>query len=163
MSNKADFWAVDQPAHVVHFIQMHAASAKLVAARTGVPAEVILAQSALESDWGRVVKGNDYFGIKRRTQLQNPESSSIPQPAAKGTTAASSKAPAYSGYAEAAGDYASFLLSEFSTALPYRANPEEFAEMVASRGYSTDPQYASKMCSIILLNVLPMLAFLSGR
>lgn len=146
MSNKSDFWAVTQPAHVVHFIRTHAASAGLVAARTGIPAEVILAQSALESDWGRLVKGNDYFGIKRRAQARNPAAS------------ANGKAFAYSGYAEAADDYASLLVREYSTAFAYKANPEEFADAVVRQGYSTDPQYASKLRSIILLNVLPVLS-----
>lgn len=164
MSNKPDFWAVRQPAHVVNFIQMHVTSARFVAARTGIPIAVILAQSALESDWGRAVKGNDYFGIKGRSQVLNPASSANPELIAQGkSSAAISKVRTYSGYAEAADDYAAFLLKDYQTAMAYRANPEEFAEMVARQGYSADPQYATKLCSIILLNVLPMLSFLSGR
>jgi flagellum-specific peptidoglycan hydrolase FlgJ len=150
MSNKSDFWAVTQPAHVVHFIQLHVASARFVAARTGIPAEVILAQSALESDWGRVVRGNDYFGIKRRLQARNAASS------------ANGKISAYSGYDEAVDDYVSLLQREYTTAFAHKANPEEFADAVARQGYSTDPQYASKLRSIILLNVLPVLSGASG-
>lgn len=164
MSNKSDFWTVRQPAHVVHFILLHVTSARLVAARTGIPIEVILAQSALESNWGRAVKGNDYFGIKGRSQTLDPASSANPELTVQGKqSAATRKVRIYSGYAEAADDYASYLLSQYRTAWAYRSNPEEFAEMVARQGYSADPQYASKLCSIILLNVLPMLSFLSGR
>lgn len=151
MSNNSDFWAVRQPAHVAHFIQIHMTSARFVAARTAIPVEVILAQSALESDWGRAAKGNDYFGIKGRSQARNPAST------------ATGEARTYSDYAEAADDYASFLLRDFATAMAYRASPEEFAEMVARQGYSIDPQYASKLCSIILLNVVPFLSYLSGK
>jgi flagellum-specific peptidoglycan hydrolase FlgJ len=155
---------VRQPANVAHFILLHVTPARLVAARTGIPVEVILAQSALESDWGRVVKGNDYFGIKGRSHARDPVSSVYPELTAQGKqSAATSKVRIYSGYAEAADDYASFLLMQYRTAFAYRADPEEFAEMVARQGYSADPQYGSKLCSIILLNVLPMLSFLSGR
>ncbi|WP_071658899.1 glucosaminidase domain-containing protein [Duganella sp. HH101] len=47
-----------QPAHVARFIGLHVSDAQIIAARTGIPAEVILAQSALESNWGRSVKGS---------------------------------------------------------------------------------------------------------
>ena len=47
-----------RPAHVVHFIGLHISDAKIVSARTGIPVAVILAQSALESNWGRSVKGS---------------------------------------------------------------------------------------------------------
>jgi flagellum-specific peptidoglycan hydrolase FlgJ len=156
---------VRQPAHVGHFILLHMTSTRLVAARTGIPLEVIFAQSALESDWGRVVKGNDYFGIKGRSETRNP-ASIIPTELTsygKPSIAASKKDRIYSNYAEAADDYASFLLMQYRTAFAYRTNPEEFARMVARLGYSTDPDYASKLSSIILLNVLPMLSSLSGR
>jgi flagellar protein FlgJ len=53
-----------QPAYVSSFVSLHRTEAKVISARTGIPTEVILAQSALESDWGRTVKGNAYFGIK---------------------------------------------------------------------------------------------------
>ncbi|MDL2357163.1 MAG: glucosaminidase domain-containing protein, partial [Pseudomonadota bacterium] len=56
-----------QPVHVASFIGLHIAEAKDISARTGIPSEVILAQSALESNWGRTVKGNAYFGIKGKS------------------------------------------------------------------------------------------------
>jgi flagellum-specific peptidoglycan hydrolase FlgJ len=163
MSNNSDFWTVRQPAHVIHFIQIHAASANLVSARTGIPAAVILAQSALESNWGRAVKGNDYFGLQQRLQRKKAASTANLALAVNGVPVATGNVRLYPSYAEAASDYATLLLNEFPTALAYRFNPEEFAEILARQGYSPDPQYASKLCSIILLNVLPMLAFLSGR
>jgi flagellum-specific peptidoglycan hydrolase FlgJ len=60
-----------QPAHVTHFIHVHKAEAQAVSARTGIPVEVILAQSALESDWGRKIKGSAYFGIKGKSATAN--------------------------------------------------------------------------------------------
>jgi len=49
-----------------NFIAQHIADARRISARTGVPAGVIIAQSALESGWGLHVVDNAYFGIKGR-------------------------------------------------------------------------------------------------
>jgi flagellum-specific peptidoglycan hydrolase FlgJ len=55
------------------------------------------------------------------------------------------------------------LVRDYPTAFAYRANPEEFADAVARQGYYTNPQYATKLRSIILLNVLPLLSAASGK
>lgn len=60
-----------QPVYVAHFVGLHIGDAKTVSARTGIPVEVVLAQSALESNWGRAVKGNAYFGIKGKSPTGN--------------------------------------------------------------------------------------------
>jgi flagellum-specific peptidoglycan hydrolase FlgJ len=151
--------APSQPAHVVHFIQAHSGDAKAISARTGIPAEVILAQSALESDWGRRVKGNAYFGIKGKS------------PAGKSTTFATHEVNlagksvgvtaefrAYTGYSDAASDYASLIVRKYPGAPAHKADPVGFAEAVARQGYATDPLYAKKLASIIHLHVTPLLA-----
>jgi flagellum-specific peptidoglycan hydrolase FlgJ len=43
--------ARQQPSHVTHFVSIHLADAAGISARTGIPAEVILAQFALETNW----------------------------------------------------------------------------------------------------------------
>ncbi|MFP3567588.1 glucosaminidase domain-containing protein [Paraburkholderia sp. SIMBA_030] len=48
------------------FIDTHLAAAQEVQRRYQVPAGVVIAQSALESNWGRSVVGNAYFGVKGR-------------------------------------------------------------------------------------------------
>ncbi|MGL4859082.1 MAG: glucosaminidase domain-containing protein [Enterobacteriaceae bacterium] len=55
---------VRRPLHVQDFLNMASPSAKTVSTQWGVPASVLLAQSALESGWGQHVRNNAYFGIK---------------------------------------------------------------------------------------------------
>ncbi|WP_308219506.1 glycoside hydrolase family 73 protein [Aggregatibacter actinomycetemcomitans] len=46
------------------FIRQTMPIAKAIEEKWGVPAEVTIAQAALESGWGKKVKGNAYFGVK---------------------------------------------------------------------------------------------------
>ncbi|OEZ57686.1 glucosaminidase domain-containing protein [Duganella sp. HH105] len=116
-----------QPAHVARFMGLHVSDAQIIAARTGIPAEVILAQSTHEVTLaGKRVSEIDEFR-------------------------------AYTSYAEAADDYASLIRRKYPTVMSYRGDPEKFAEAVARRGYATDPYYAQKLKSIIHLHITPLL------
>lgn len=79
-----------QPGYVTIFIRSHIAEAESISARTGIPAEVILAQSALESNWGRTVKGNAYFGIKGKSPSGNSASFSTHEVTLSGNASAKS-------------------------------------------------------------------------
>lgn len=149
--------ARQRPAYVVHFIALHISDAKIVSARTGVPAEVILAQSALESNWGRSVKGNAYFGIKGKSATGHSTTFSTHEVTLSGQRISEiDEFRAYASYAEAADDYASLIRRKYPTALGYRNDPEKFAEAVARHGYATDPHYAKKLKSIIQAQVVPL-------
>ncbi len=50
--------------HTIDFVKTYYPHAFLIAQKKGYDAVAILAQAALESDWGRRVKGNNFFGIK---------------------------------------------------------------------------------------------------
>jgi flagellum-specific peptidoglycan hydrolase FlgJ len=148
-----------QPPHVIHFIQSHSAEAKRIAARTGIPAEIILAQSALESDWGRTVKDNAYFGIKGKSPTGKSTTFATHEVTLSGKRISETdEFRAYANYSEAADDYTSLIKRKYPTALAYSKEPDKFAEAVAKQGYATDPQYAWKLRSIIHLHVAPMLA-----
>ncbi|TAM00337.1 MAG: hypothetical protein EPN70_22510 [Paraburkholderia sp.] len=56
----------EDPPYVRAFIEEHLADAQAIQRKYGVPAGVVLAQSALESSWGRAVVSNAYFGVKGR-------------------------------------------------------------------------------------------------
>lgn len=58
--------AFGQPAE---FVANYYPIAKLIGERYGVAPEVILTQAALETGWGKNVKGNNFFGLKGRGQL----------------------------------------------------------------------------------------------
>jgi flagellum-specific peptidoglycan hydrolase FlgJ len=147
-----------QPGYVILFVGLHVVAAKTIAARTGVPVEVILAQSALESNWGRTVKDNAYFGIKGKSATGKSTSFSTHEVTLSGQRVSEiDEFRAYSTYAEAADDYASLIQKRYSAAFAYRNDPEQFAEAVARQGYATDPQYAKKLKSIIHLHITPLL------
>lgn len=147
-----------QPVHVAHFIGLHVSDAKIIAARTGIPAEVILAQSALESNWGRAVKANAYFGIKGKSATGESTRFSTHEVTLSGQRISEiDEFRAYTSYAEAAADYASLIQRKYPAALAYGKDPEKFAEAVARQGYATDPQYAKKLKSIIHSHITPLL------
>lgn len=147
-----------QPAHVAHFVRLHISDAKIVSASTGVPVEVILAQSALESNWGRSVKGNAFFGIKGRSPSGNSTTFSTHEVTLSGQRISEiDEFRAYDDYAEAAADYASLILRKYPSALAYRDQPVKFAETVARHGYATDPRYANKLKAIIQSHIAPLL------
>jgi len=147
-----------QPAHVAHFVGLHAGDANIVSARTGIPVEVKLAQSALESNWGRSVKGNAYFGIKGKSDSGRSTTFSTHEVTLSGQRVSEiDEFRAYANYAEAADDYASLIRRKYPTALAHRNDPEKFAENVARHGYATDPLYAKKLKAIIHSHIVPLL------
>lgn len=148
-----------QPAHVTMFVALHSGEAKAISASSGIPAEVILAQSALESDWGRAVKGNAYFGIKGKSPTGQSTKFATHEVTLSGQSVSEiDEFRAYASYAEAAADYATLIRRKYPAALAHRNNPEKFAETVAGHGYATDPNYAKKLKSIIRVHIAPLLA-----
>ena len=147
-----------QPAHVAAFVSLHLVEVKIISVRTGIPVEVLLAQSALESNWGRTVKGNAYFGIKGKSATGKSTTFSTHEVTLSGQRVSEiDEFRAYTSYAEAADDYASLIQRRFSAAFAYRNDPEKFVDAVARLGYATDPQYAAKLKSIIHSHIKPML------
>ena len=147
-----------QPGYISSFVNLHLTDATAISTRTGIPTEVILAQSALESNWGRTVKANAYFGIKGKSAAGNSTSFATHEVTLAGKTVSEvDEFRAYNNYAEAANDYASLIQRKYPTALAYRNDPKKFAETVARLGYATDPRYAKKLKSIIHSHITPLL------
>jgi flagellar protein FlgJ len=139
-------------------VSLHRAEAKIISARTRIPVEVILAQSALESDWGRTVKNNAYFGIKGKSPTGHSTKFAIHEVTLSGQRVSEVDAfRAYASYAEAADDYALPIQRKYPAAFAYSKDPEEFADAVARQGYATDPGYARKLKSIIQLHITPLM------
>lgn len=140
-----------RPKSVQDFIDMALPSAEVVSNKWGVPVSVLLAQSALESGWGKKVKNNAYFGIKGKSASGNS--------AAFGTTEYEnghyvSKVQtfrAYLDYSESADDYGRFLAENkrYKPAFAYKDQPEKFVHEVAAAGYATDPTYENKLVNIM--------------
>ena len=143
-------------AHVEAFILVNLPAARKVKADWQIPVSITLAQAALESGWGRNVKGNAYFGIKGKA----PDGSST----SFGTTefvngervSNTQTFRAYENFAEAADDYGAFLNSnrQFAPCFTVKDDPLAFADKLQQGGYATAPNYAKELKSIIISNDL---------
>lgn len=108
---------------------------------TGVDPRLILAQSALETGWGKSAPGNNFFGIKGPGQtLATQESVNgqmVPQQASF---------RAYGSPQESFQDYAAFLRQNprYASVLGAQGLDAQIDAMGRS-GYATDPQYAQKL------------------
>jgi flagellum-specific peptidoglycan hydrolase FlgJ len=119
-----------------------------VSQETGLDPRLVIAQSALETGWGKSAPGNNFFGIKSHGRAGG---NTMP------TTEVVNGQPvrmndsfrAYADMGESAGDYAAFL----------RANPryrdvlgaqglDAQIEAMARSGYATDPNYGAKLRQI---------------
>lgn len=129
------------------FIARHVVDARAVSTQSGVPASVILAQSALESGWGLHVVDNAYFGVKGRTP-NGATTTFVTHEVVQGVAhRVTDNFRAYSSYADAARDYASALRRRYPAALAHGNDSLTFVTYL--RGYATDPMYVQKIQSII--------------
>ena len=133
--------------------------AKDVEQKTGIDARLMLAQSALETGWGKypILKADgqpsfNLFGIKSHADWQG-DSANITTTEYRGGVAMTEKANfrAYASYQESFHDYAHFLKSNtrYQDALNHVDQPKEFAEKLQQAGYATDPNYADKINQIM--------------
>jgi len=115
--------------------------------RTGVPAQVIFAQSALETGWGRSAPQNNYFGIKGAGGSQQTREYINGR-----WVTINDSFRGYGSMADSVDGYVDFINNPNSrrwTAARNAGSPEEAARAIAAGGYATDPNYASKLMSII--------------
>ncbi len=128
------------------------------AATLGVPAHFLVAQSALESAWGKSeIRGSNgvpsfnLFGIKAGGNWTGA-TGDIPTTEYINGVAQTVRAKfrAYASYAEAFRDYAHLLASKprFAAVLGQQ-DGTQFARSLQQAGYATDPMYADKLARII--------------
>lgn len=141
------------------FIQSLYPYAKNVEQETGIDARVMLAQSALETGWGKhqIMKEDgspsfNLFGIKAQ-QGWAGDSANITTTEYRGGLAMKEQASfrSYQSYGESFKDYANFLNGNdrYKSALQQAADPKEFALALQNSGYATDPNYANKINRIM--------------
>lgn len=141
--------------------------------KTGISADFILAQAALESGWGRHAPGNMFFGVKdtdgingneqllttteysRNPNLKFPVILSVTSEIRKGVQWFRYRVRdyfrKYKTPEESFTDHAKFFQRNrrYRAALNVRHDPFLFAEAVAKAGYATDPEYVKKLHSVI--------------
>lgn len=152
--------ATEVPAHVDHFVRRLGDAAESVAAATGLPVKLILAQAALESGWGRQeirhangLPSHNLFGIKATGGWQGGTAEVLTTEYVDGEAQRLKQHfRAYRSYEEGLHDYAR-LISEnprYSKVLEAR-NEIEAAHRVQQAGYATDPRYAQKLIAVMQL------------
>lgn len=133
--------------HADYFIHAHLEDARHIQRLFGVPASVVLAQSALETGWGRHVEANAWFGVKG-TAPDGAHTAFITHEIVDGTSKrVKGGFRAYSSYRAAAEDYARVLRRFFPAAFASRSESLKFASHLAA--YATDPGYTRKLRLII--------------
>ena len=126
---------------------------------TGIKAQFMVGQAALESGWGRnEIRGDDgsrtynLFGVKAGRNWTGPvvekTTTEYVNGVAQKTTA---KFRVYGSYAESFKDYASLLMGNrrYAEAIENGQSAEGFARGLQQAGYATDPAYADKLTRII--------------
>lgn len=149
-------WDPGSPEQFIQELMPHASKG---AAELGVEPEVLVAQAALETGWGRkIIRHPDgtnsfnLFGIKAdnswsgaRVQVQTLEY--------EGGVAVKKRAAfrSYSSLDEAVSGYVDFLRSNprYRQALARAGNTDAYLDGLGSAGYATDPRYLDKIRAIM--------------
>ncbi|MEM6998535.1 MAG: flagellar assembly peptidoglycan hydrolase FlgJ [Pseudomonadota bacterium] len=133
--------------------------AEKAATKLGVPAHVLIAQSALETGWGQKVirqpdgsSSHNLFGIKADARWQGNTvrigsleyRDGIPM-------MEHSNFRAYDSFEQSFNDYVEFIQSNerYQKALNTSGNGAEYIQSLQQAGYATDPHYAEKVIDII--------------
>ena len=129
--------------------------AERTAQQLGVDPRGLLAQAALETNWGRSVpldpggrSSNNLFGMKATPEWRGASVSAVTQEFQNGTAAASvAQFRAYGSRVDSFRDYVTMLSSNprYSAALHTGSDVHAFAAALQRGGYATDPDYARKV------------------
>lgn len=131
---------------------------------TGVPAQLILGQAALESGWGkreiRMPDGSNsfnLFGIKANADWHGKVAEVMTTEYRNGIAYKQvEKFRAYASYAEAFQDHANLLSTNprYAGVLQQGGDVVGMAQAIQKAGYATDPLYADKLANVMgMLNL----------
>lgn len=132
--------------------------AKSTAQKLGTEPEILIAQAALETGWGRHMittgdgrNANNYFGIKANKYWQG-EVSEVKTFEFLGGRPIKTKASfkTYSDISASFDDYLRFVRDNprYERAFGSGSRPELYIQELARAGYATDPKYAEKIIEI---------------
>lgn len=150
--------ATGQLPHVNQFMETLAPSAQAASRNTGVPAELILAQAALETGWGKheIAKQNgsnshNVFGIKAGQHWDGETTEVVTHEYINGRREKIVDTfRVYDSYEHAFTDYANLIGNNPRYAGVTQAPSAELAARELQRGgYATDPRYAEKLVSVM--------------
>lgn len=150
------------PSHPVSassdFVSRLSTPAWLAGKESGIPHEVIVAQAALESNWGKREiltedgsPSHNLFGIKSGKNWDGPTTEITTTEFEQGLMKkVKARFRVYSSYAEGLADYVKMLTNNprYSDVASAKS-PEQAANALQDAGYATDPQYANKLITLI--------------
>jgi flagellar protein FlgJ len=147
-----------QPMTQQGFIERMRPHAERAGKATGVPADFIMGQAALESGWGkREIRNADgsssfnLFGIKAGSNWKGKVAEVITTEYHNGVASKqAARFRVYDSYADSFQDYARLLSDNprYAGAIG-QSNAVDFAQSLQKAGYATDPRYADKLASVI--------------
>jgi flagellar protein FlgJ len=143
---------------VTEFIRAVGPLAGRAAEKLGLEPDVIVAQAALETGWGKHTiekadgtNSHNYFGIKAGPDWDGEVARVRTHEFINGRVLkVTADFRAYPDPAAAFDDYVNFLNAHprYSRTLPHDGDPRRFAAGLAAAGYATDPQYADKILAL---------------
>jgi len=149
----------DAPAHVEAFVQRLLPHARAASAGSGIPAQFMLGQAALETGWGKAeIRGADgqnshnLFGIKAGSGWRGRTVDIVTTEYVNGKPQKQVDTfRAYDSYADAFRDYANLLHTQprYQNVIAQGQDAAGFARGLQQAGYATDPNYAQKLISVI--------------
>lgn len=150
------FHGWDSAKDFVHDLWPHAEKA---AAKLGISTEVLVAQSALETGWGRHSMRHadgsvafNMFGIKAGSDWIGASTNQNTHEFRDGAMhSEKARFRAYDSLGEALDDYVDFVQSRerYQPALDHNGSDEHYIRQLHRAGYATDPDYADKVLGIM--------------
>lgn len=147
------------PEHVQAFKLRMSKHAQQASRESGIPAQFMLGQAALESGWGqKELKSTDgrishnLFGIKAGAQWTGKTVDAMTTEYVNGSAVHRvEKFRAYDNYGAAFSDYAKLITDNprYQQVLQHGNDASSFAYALQKAGYASDPQYAQKLTRII--------------
>ena len=144
---------------VLSFKDRVANHAEQVSRETGIPAHFMIGQAALESGWGKhEIKALDgtpshnLFGIKANASWKGKVVEAMTTEYVNGVKQKRiEKFRAYDSYAETFQDFAKLMKNNprYERVMANLDNLNNYATAIQKSGYATDPNYASKLISVV--------------
>jgi peptidoglycan hydrolase FlgJ len=141
------------------FVHQHGEAARAAQVQTGIPAEFMISQAALETGWGRrEIRHADgstaynLFGIKAGPGWKGPVAEVLTTEYVDGRPhKVSARFRAYASYAESFADYARLIKNSprYAGVVAAGGSASGFAQGLQRAGYATDPAYADKLTRVI--------------
>jgi len=149
----------NQPEHVANFQQRMIGHAQEASRATGIPAQFMVGQAALESGWGKhEIKHADgrpsynLFGIKATGNWNGKVAETMTTEYINGEKVQRvEKFRAYDSYADSFRDFANLISKtpRYQAVMNNLQHLNGYAHALQQAGYATDPSYADKLIKVI--------------